>query len=191
MNYNKELYPTDLQELLIKANNIADIITQKLNDYDCLTLSNLYEVKSGKTYRKTELWNNLGYGPSPDTKNVNEGKTKNEYKGIYVFGEVDNNKVTPVYVGISRTIYRRLRQHGWGKKHNECSLGYLMAKKNNVAISRANIHINFDEELILKKEKVKSFKVALFPVEKDYELYFLEVALAGKLKTKWNSFRTH
>ena len=25
----------------------------------------------------------------------------------------------------------------------------------------------------------------------DYDLYFLEVAIAGILKTKWNSFRTH
>lgn len=191
MNYIKEPYPTDLQELLIKANNIATIITQKLNDDDCLTLSDLYKVKSGKTYRKTELWNTLGYSPSPDKKNVNEGKTKNEFKGVYVFAEANNDKVNPIYVGISRTIYRRLRQHGWGKKHNECSLAYLMAKKDNVAISRANIHKNFDEELIRKKEEVKSFKVALFPVEKDYELYFLEVALAGILKTKWNSFRTH
>ena len=151
----------------------------------------MYKVKSGKTYRKTELWNTLGYSPSPDIKNVNEGKTKNEFKGVYVLAEVNNDKVNPIYIGISRTIYRRLRQHGWGKKHNECSLAYLMEKKDNVAISRANIHKNFDEELIRKKEEVKSFKVALFPIKNDYELYFIEVALAGILKTKWNSFRTH
>lgn len=196
MNYNKEPYPTDLQELLVLAKHIASEISHKLNDYNSPTLYDLY-MEMHKTcgarpeysvIRDKKAFGNLGYVP-----NIKSGKSKslNEFKGIYVFGKVDNNKVTPVYVGISRTIYRRLRQHGFGKLHNQCSLAYLMAKHDNSDIERATIHKKFDKELTSKKEKVKSFKVALFPVEKDYELYFLEVALAGILKTKWNSFRTH
>lgn len=66
-----------------------------------------------------------------------------------------------------------------------------MAKHDNKDIKRATIHKKFEKELTSKKEMVRSFKVALFTVKKDYEIYFLEVALAGILKTKWNSFRTH
>jgi hypothetical protein len=38
---------------------------------------------------------------------------------------------------------------------------------------------------------LRNYKVALYPVLNDYELYFYEVALSGVFKTKWNSFRTH
>lgn len=38
---------------------------------------------------------------------------------------------------------------------------------------------------------IRNFKVVLVNIENDYELYFLEVALAGIFKTKWNSFKTH
>ena len=110
---------------------------------------------------------------------------------MYIFGELVNNKIVPVYIGISRTVYRRLRQHGFGKLHNECSLAYLMAKHDNSQIEWATIHKDFQEELISNRKKVGVFKVVLVPVEKDYDLYFLEIAIAGILKTKWNSFRTH
>lgn len=41
------------------------------------------------------------------------------------------------------------------------------------------------------KEEIQNYKVALYAVPKDFDLYFLEVTLAGIFKTKWNSFRTH
>ncbi|MFK7806968.1 MAG: hypothetical protein AB8F74_04115 [Saprospiraceae bacterium] len=196
MNYNKEPYPTDLQELLVLAKHITSEISHKLNDQSSPALYDLY-MEMHKTcgarpeysvIRDKKAFDNLGYVP-----NIKSGKSKslNEFKGLYVFGEETADKVVPVYVGISRTVYRRLRQHGYGKLHNQCSLAYLMAKDNNKNIERATIHKEFEEELINKKELVKSFKVALFPVREDYNLYFLEVAIAGILKTKWNSFRTH
>src|SRR5690606_15651002 len=137
-------------------------------------------------YKKA--FSNLGYIP-----NIKSGKVKsyNEFKGLYVFGKEVNNEIIPVYIGISRTVYRRLRQHGFGKLHNECTLAYLMAKHENTEIERATIHENFQEELVKNKYKVSAFKVVLIPIKSDYELYFLEVSLAGILKTKWNSFRTH
>ena len=107
---------------------------------------------------------------------------------MYVFGEEIDGKVTPVYVGISRTVYRRLRQHGFGKLHNESTLAYLMAKNENEELTRASSSNSILEP---KKEILRNFKVALYPVLNDYELYFYEVALAGILKTKWNTFRTH
>ena len=196
MNYNKESYPPDLQGLLSKANNLAAKVIEKLNKSNCPVLGHLY-MELHKTCgarpeysirREKKAFDDLGY-----EANIKSGKSKslNEFKGLYVFGEETANIVVPVYVGISRTVYRRLRQHGYGKLHNQCSLAYLMAKDNNKNIERATIHKEFEEELLSQKEQVKSFKVALFPIKSDYELYFIEVALAGILKTKWNSFRTH
>ena len=191
MNYNEEPYPEDVSLLLKKADAIAGNIKMRLNDDECPKLKELFYPKNDKNYRDKKPFEKLDYIPNIDSKTGETSSNDNEFKGLYVFGEEVNHKIIPVYIGISRTVYRRLRQHGFGKRHNECSLAYLMAKHENSNIERANIHKKFEKELIRKKEIVKSFKVALFPIEKDYELYFLEVALAAILKTKWNSFRTH
>jgi hypothetical protein len=196
MNYRKEVYPIDLNSLLDNAKQIAIDVSEKLNMNDCPSINDLY-YELHKTcgvqpeysiVRNKKAFNALGYSP-----NIKSGKakSKNEFKGLYVFGEEVNDEVIPVYIGISRTVYRRLRQHGFGKLHNQCSLAYLMAKNENGDIARATIHTNNEDELLRKKELVRSFKVALIPFENNYELYFLEVALAGILKTKWNSFKTH
>ena len=63
-----------------------------------------------------------------------------------------------------------------------------MAKNENEELTRASSSNSILEP---KKEILRNFKVALYPVLNDYELYFYEVALAGILKTKWNTFRTH
>ena len=194
MNYNKEAYPTDLKNLLIEANSIASEITQKLNDKDCPRLCDLY-MEMHKTcganpeysvIRDKNSFEELGYIP-----NIKSGKSKsqNEFKGLYVFGEEVDGAIIPIYVGISRTVYRRLRQHGWGKKHNECSLAYLKARFDDNELTRKNV----DDKLHLRSKKkiIRSCKVVLIPEAEDYNLYFLEVAIAGILKTKWNSFRTH
>jgi hypothetical protein len=163
--------------LLEIANSIAGVITQKLNESDCPVLGDLY-MELHKTcgarpeysvIRDKKAFDDLGYMPNIQSRN---SKSLNEFKGLYVFGKEENGSITPVYVGISRTVYRRLRQHGFGKHHNQCSLAYLMAREDNGSIKRSNIHKDFDEDLKSKKEDVKSFKVALFPIEKDYELYF-------------------
>jgi hypothetical protein len=48
-----------------------------------------------------------------------------------------------------------------------------------------------NDDMLPAKKLIQNFKVALFEVQNDYDLYFLEVALAGKFRTKWNSFKTH
>jgi len=191
MNYNDELYPEDLLLLLKKATEIAGDIKARLNDEKCPILNQLFYQKNNKNYRDKKPFEKLGYVPNIDSKTGKPSSNNNEYKGLYVFGEEINHKIIPVYIGISRTVYRRLRQHGFGKLDNQCSLAYLMAKHDNSKIERATIHEKYEKELTHKKEVVKSFKVALYHIEKDYDLYFLEVALAAILKTKWNSFRTH
>lgn len=190
--YNNESYPSELNKLLEQATLIAKILEGKLNDSECKTIAQLYHNTSGKTYRNVSVFNELGYIPNNYKGRSESPKNNNEYKGLYVLGEIVEDKVRPIYVGISRTIYRRLRQHGYGKRHNECTLAYLIARKDQKMkgklINRSTIE---DFDLFKAREKVQQLKVVLYPVNNDYELYFLEVALAGIFKTKWNSFRTH
>ncbi|KUJ63866.1 hypothetical protein AR687_01375 [Flavobacteriaceae bacterium CRH] len=112
MNYNKERYPENIVGLLIYADEVAKNILIEINSPSCKKVGELYNVINGKITRDKKKFDELGYSP-------NESK---EFKGLYIFGEEIGSRIIPVYVGISRTIYRRLRQHAWGKKHNECTL---------------------------------------------------------------------
>lgn len=123
MNYKQEPFPEKLVDLLNKAIQLSDTIIQKLNSEECYRVDDLYEVVNGKVTRNKYRFDSLGYF-------ANEPKNSpKEYKGLYIFGEEINGKVTPVYIGISCSIFRRLKQHAWGKKHNECSLAYLKTRQ--------------------------------------------------------------
>lgn len=116
-------------------------------------------------------------------------KENKEFMGLYIFVQRTRRAYSPVYVGISRTVFRRLRQHGWGKKHNEASLAYLIGK------AKAK-HKGWRDKLKKKyfnnaKRYIQSLSVVLYPIKKDYDLYFIEVFAAGYWKTKWNTFKTH
>lgn len=195
VNYKGENYPEGLAVLDNQAEELAQEIVKISKSENCFSLGELY------TYNKTKniTTRNLAYfrEKSIYQANIYRGKkeqikdgpllTPNEFKGLYIFFDGD----IPVYVGISRSVYRRLRQHGWGKKHNQCSLAYLMAKYVNGDIERSTVHKVHEDELTVQKDKIRNYKVVLHPVSCNYELYFLEIALAIKLKTKWNSFKTH
>lgn len=182
MNYRQEQYPKNLNDLLKKSEEIAINILVKLNASNCKKVGDLYDLVSDKVTRNKKRFDELGYI-------ANES---NEFKGLYIFGEEKDGRVIPVYVGISRTVFRRLRQHAWGKNHNECTLAYLKTrdkwKKEGKLTERATIT---NEDMTPAKTVIQNYKVVLWSVPEDYDLYFLEVVLAGKFKTKWNSFRTH
>jgi hypothetical protein len=191
MNYRKEPYPERLEYLLVEAKKIAGTLLNKLRHPDSKTLEELFAKRGDKIYRNFAIFNELGFEPNVYHGKCKNPKGNNEFKGVYLYGQEIDGMVVPIYVGISRTAYKRLRQHGFGGNHNESSLAYLIAKHHNKKISRANIHIDFKDDFKLKKSEVQSLRVAMYPIENDYDLYFLEVAIAGLLKTKWNSFRTH
>jgi len=184
MNHFKEPYPADLNTLIAKAEKIVTDLNEHKN---LIQLSELYTEtkfsdKLTRVIRNNNVFDSLGY-----KTNEPEDKPK-EFKGIYIF--IDNE--TPVYVGISRSVFRRLKQHGWGKTHNQCTFAYNLAKYELHGKEFKKERKEFPEETLESaREIVRSYKVALFHVENDFDLYFLEVAVAGLLKTKWNSFRTH
>ena len=187
-NWNQE-YPKSIRELVENNLSTAIELEKKLNDGNCPRLCELY-INDKKVKRQSHKFYDLGYVPNVIGSKKN--KSNNEFKGLYVFGEEQNNKVTPVYVGISRTVYRRLRQHGWGAMHNQCTLAYLIAINKLHNNKYKGLRTDIDKEkLEFGKNIVRNYKVAMIHVPEDFNLYFLEVTLAGYWKTKWNSFRTH
>ena len=100
----------------------------------------------------------------------NKRKKEDEVKGLYVFGELkDNGNVEPIYIGISRTVFRRLYQHTWGKKHNETSFSYLKAKHFSQHTGK---RIDLAEELLKEQqEKIKNYRLIVIPEINDYDLY--------------------
>lgn len=188
MNYNQEKYPENLHSLLKHADEAAISIMEKLNIISCKRVGDLYDIVNGKITRNKKQFDELGY----TANEPNDVEKPNEFKGLYIFGEEKDGRVIPVYVGISRTVFRRLRQHAWGKNHNECTLAYLKTKAKwkleDKEATRATIT---NDDMDTARTVIINYKVVLWSVPEDYDLYFLEVVLAGKFKTKWNSFRTH
>ena len=192
MNYKKEAYPKNVSFLLNNAEELAAEIVKKLNDTSCKKLNELYFFEKDRLKRYDTIFNSLGYSPNTYLKTKSKNITNNEFKGLYIFGDEIDGEIIPVYVGISRSVFRRLKQHAWGKKHNECSLAYLKSKHQfeieKKEISRATIT---NDDMLPAKTIIQNYKVVLVEVQNDYDLYFLEVALAGIFRTKWNSFKTH
>ncbi len=192
LNHWNEPYPENLHDLLVYADKLTNEIFEKLNSDKCKKINELYFLSNNKIKRDITKFNELGYTPNSYLKSNSKSTEDNEFKGLYVFGEEVDGKVTPVYIGISRTIFRRLKQHAWGKKHNECTLAYLKTRERgiieNIEIGRSTVT---NEDMLPAKEIIQNYKVVLVPEKNDYDLYFLEVALAGIFSTKWNSFKTH
>lgn len=186
MNYAEEKFPEDINELIKKCEDVITKIQQRFSNTECLVVKDLYHPEKG--HKQKDFIQKLQVSCS--SKLGKKSKKNDEVKGLYVFGEVDDlGNVEPIYVGISRTIFRRLYQHAWGKKHNETSFSYLKAKHfSGYEGKRELLPIHL---LIEQQEKIKNYRLIVIPELNDYDLYFMEVYIAGKLKTKWNSFKTH
>jgi hypothetical protein len=189
MNFWNQPYPESIDLLIEKAENSLSVLIQKINDPNCKALEELFKVNNlnGEVQRQKTAFQELGY--SNNIRLGGKAKGLNEIKGLYLFGESENGFVIPRYVGISGSIYRRLKQHGWGKLHNEATLAYLKASSKSNYIG---LRSGLDYEVLLEQQSlIRKYKVAILPEMHDYDLYFMEVYFAGKLKTIWNSFKTH
>lgn len=189
-NYWREPYPLSLAELTVKCDKAIDKIHEILSNTNCAVLDNFYSVNNSNQHieRQVSVFEAQGYYPNAKLSPI--VKTNNELKGLYVFAETPPDKtISPCYVGISGTIFRRLKQHGWYKLHNEATLAYLKASsKTEYKGERKDLEYPKIEE---QQKIIRQYKVAIIPEVNDYDLYFMEVYIAGKLKTLWNSFKTH
>jgi predicted GIY-YIG superfamily endonuclease len=114
-----------------------------------------------------------------------------DFSGCYVLLQ----EKQPFYVGISRSVVARLRQHGRGRTHFDASLAYSMARvKAPHELTRTAAMKNevFNRAFKEAQKLLVSCGVAFIEVRNPLELYLFEAYCAMELDTcKWNTFRTH
>ena len=118
-------------------------------------------------------------------------RRSSDFSGCYVLLREEK----PFYVGISRTVVQRLRQHVTGNTHFDASLAYLMATdktghkmKRSDAMRDPAFHTAFDQA----KALLRDCSVAFIDIDNPLELYLFEAYCAMELDTcEWNTFRTH
>lgn len=118
------------------------------------------------------------------------GRTS-DFSGCYVL----MSDSEPFYVGISRGVVGRLRQHGTGKTHFDASLAYRMACEttpHKMTRNAAMKNLAFKKEFQEAQRLLHGSSVAFTEIANPLELYLFEAYCAIELNTsKWNTFRTH
>lgn len=101
----------------------------------------------------------------------------------------------PIYVGISRGVLGRVRQHVFGRSHFDASLAYRMAQHGLPTKGRRSANMmNADFRRVFNEAQqyLRSLSVAVLQIDNPLELYLFEAYAAMEVKTsRWNSFRTH
>ncbi|WP_445989681.1 hypothetical protein ACSVCE_18750 [Chromobacterium haemolyticum] len=114
-----------------------------------------------------------------------------DFSGCYVLIEQGR----PFYVGISRGVIKRLRQHVTDKTHFGASLAYKMASQTvghqltrDEAMKDPQIALAFAQA----QQRLIAADVAFIRIDNPLELYLFEAYSAMQLDTAdWNTFRTH
>ena len=130
-----------------------------------------------------------GQGPAALARNLN---LSSDFSGCYILME----NATPIYVGISRKVLNRLRQHMLGKDHFSASLAYAMAKKRHKKVlgtrKKAMEDAGFGKKFLASQKYLRSLSIAAVEITDPVELYVFEAYAAMELGTaEWNTFRTH
>jgi len=135
-----------------------------------------------------EIFARTGVG---DKSVARELSIPGDFPGCYVLIEND----VPLYVGISRGVLKRLRQHVLGKTHFDASLAYRMASHavgHELTRSEAMQHPVVKAEFDAAQTRLRAMRVAFIEIQNDLEIYLFEAYCAMELETSvWNTFRTH
>ena len=114
-----------------------------------------------------------------------------DFSGCYVLLEGRS----PIYVGISRAVLARLRQHVTGRSHFDASLVYSIAQHRRPTPgprSQVMDSPQFKAEFEAAQSYLRGLDVAFIEIANPLELYVFEAYAAMNLDTKqWNTFRTH
>ncbi len=114
-----------------------------------------------------------------------------DFPGCYVMLDAGR----PVYVGISRKVFTRLRQHVLADTHNSATLAYRMAAKwtgHSMRRQEAMEDPEFKREFGRAREMIRAFDVAYVEVDNPLVLHVFEPYAALELGTgEWNTFETH
>jgi hypothetical protein len=222
-NYRKIPYPEPedgLEALLEESRNISGVMKQRLSEAPLL--ANIFVrpekadgINKERKIRRERQWDFANARWENIYEENMKPKKHTDFEGLYAFAELTTSKEVGGkewvfrYVGISRNVMTRLKQHSWGNESNTATLAHLIAKQQELtdderAIysrkkkAEAMLKTQITEKLEASRKRrrdnsVKQYKVVVFRLEdeRDYSMYFHEVAVAGILRCYWNSFRTH
>lgn len=118
-----------------------------------------------------------------------------DFAGCYIFLDAG----VPFYVGISRSVIGRLRQHVTDKTHFGASLAYRIAASTHgddpelpQTRSERMKYDRFKVSFETAQVRLKAASVAYLPIANPLELYVFEAYCALELDTgQFNSFETH
>ena len=114
-----------------------------------------------------------------------------DFPGCYVLSEEGK----PIYVGISKNVLQRLRQHVRGTTHFDASLAYRIAAQkmpHGNTRSKAMETEEFKAQFNAAKEYIRSLNVAFVKIINPLALYVFEPYCAMRFNTDvWNTFETH
>jgi hypothetical protein len=109
------------------------------------------------------------------------------FPGIYLLFHEN----APFYVGISRNVLNRLKQHVAGKSHYSASLAYKLAKDQIPEFTGRRSEMNFEFINKAQTYMLEHCAASVLPVYNAEQLYLLELYTAMQLKTPYNTFETH
>ena len=166
---------------------------------DCIhTFEDLALKVLPKHFRKIEislespwpaiLFSQKGFGPKAIANHLEIPK---DFSGCYVFSESSN----PIYVGISRGVLARVRQHMLGRTHFDATLAYAMAQRRCPTKGQRSVVMAdecFKAAFSEAQAYLQSLYVSAIQIENPLELHIFESFAAMALGTsEWNTFRTH
>lgn len=116
---------------------------------------------------------------------------KGDFSGCYALMEHQQ----PVYVGISRSVLARVRQHMLGRSHFDASLAYLIAQRRRPTKGERSANMQKVEFRLAFEEAqayLRGLNVAAIEIDNALELHVFEAYAAMAFGTsEWNTFRTH
>jgi hypothetical protein len=114
-----------------------------------------------------------------------------DFSGCYTLIEASQ----PIYVGISRGVLARVRQHVLGRSHFDASLAYLIAQRRLPTKGKRSANMenpDFRSAFVSAQTYLRGLRVATVEIKNALELHVFEAYAAMELGTcEWNSFRTH
>lgn len=135
-----------------------------------------------------KLFSRKGFGPKSIANHLGFPK---DFSGCYVLSEPSK----PIYVGISRGVLERVRQHMLGGTHFDATLSYAMAKRRCPTKGHRSVVMKdegFRSVFFEAQVYLQSLSVSAIQIENPVELHIFEAFAAMALGTsEWNTFRTH
>jgi hypothetical protein len=187
-NYKGEQYPRNLNAIY-KDFEVAAKIIEKFFKANPIKIKEIAKEENGQIILNKDLMIKKFKLENYIKSSENYGR---DLKGIYVFADIDNaGKIEYKYVGISRSLFKRVKDHGFGKTKYMATLANLMAKHYYNEEYGSKEGFELKNHLHKSQSEIKNWYIALYPIDCNFELHMIEPHLSYHWKSYWNTFETH